>query len=277
MPKRVVILGGGFAGVSAAQELTKRLRKQHRLSRPKAPIEDGVEVLLISRDNYFVFQPLLADIISGTIETTHVVVPLRRMLPHAQVEVGYVETIDVAARTIRLRRRVSGAVASISYDALIVALGSVTDLRAVPGMAEHAVGIRTLGDAFYLRNRALEMLEEARIESDGARREQLLTFVVVGGGSTGVEVAAELRDLVELAARSFRESDPLSPLIEPRVILVQGGPELLPSLGSRLARYTEKKLRERHVELVMGHRLTRVAVDHVQLDDGSTIPTATVV
>src|SRR4051795_6413412 len=136
MSKRIVILGGGFAGVSAAHELTRRLKREHRLSRPEAPIEDAVEVLLINRDNYFVFQPLLADIISGTIETTHVVVPLRRMLPHTQVEVGHVETIDVAARTIRLRRRVSGALTSISYDALIVALGSVTDLAAVPGMAE---------------------------------------------------------------------------------------------------------------------------------------------
>src|SRR3954465_3410751 len=108
MSKRVVIVGGGFAGVSAAQELTHRLRRERRLSRPDAPIPDGIEVLLVNRDNYFVFQPLLADIISGTIETTHVVVPLRRMLPHTQVEVGHVETIDVAARTIGLRRGLSG-------------------------------------------------------------------------------------------------------------------------------------------------------------------------
>ncbi|HEY3522643.1 MAG TPA: FAD-dependent oxidoreductase, partial [Candidatus Limnocylindrales bacterium] len=167
--KRVVILGGGFAGVSAAQELTKRLRREHRLSTPAAPVEDGVEVLLVNRDNYFVFQPLLADIISGTIETTHVVVPIRRMLPRAQVEVAHVEAIDTAARSVRLRRRLGGATTEVGYDVLILALGGVTDLSAVPGMAEHAVGIRTLGDAFYLRNRALEMLEEARVEADPIR------------------------------------------------------------------------------------------------------------
>src|SRR4051812_43304952 len=182
MPKRVVILGGGFAGVSAAQELTKRLRKQHRLSRPKAPIEDGVEVVLINRDNYFVFQPLLADILSGTIETTHVVVPLRRMLRGAQVEVGLVDAIDLGRREVTVRRRLDGRPFTVTYDALVLALGSVTDFSAVPGMAEHALGIRTLGDAFYLRNRALDLLEEARVEPDSARRDELLTFIVVGGG-----------------------------------------------------------------------------------------------
>lgn len=272
MSKRIVILGGGFAGVSAAQELTKRLRRQHRLSAPDAPVADGIEVLLVNRDNYFVFQPLLADIISGTIETTHVVVPLRRMLPHAQVEVGYVESIDVARRTIGLKRRLSGAVSTIEYDALILAVGGVTDLSAVSGMAEHAVGIRTLGDAFYLRNRALDMLEEARIETDPARREQLLTFVVVGGGSTGVEVAAELKDLVELAARSFRDVR-----LEPRVVLVHGRAIVLSELGERLGRYATKKLREARIDLRLGRRVRKVEAGRVELDDGTSIAASTVV
>ena len=272
MSKRIVILGGGFAGVSAAQELTKRLRREHRLSRPDAPAPDGVEVLLINRDNYFVFQPLLADILSGTIETTHVVVPLRRMLPHCQVEVGYVESIDTTRRTVDLRRRLSGAVSTIEYDALVVAVGGVTDLAAVPGMAEHAVGIRTLGDAFYLRNRALDMLEEARIETDPDRRQRLLTFVVVGGGSTGVEVAAELNDLVNLAARSFRDVR-----LEPRVVLVHGRPIVLSDLGERLGRYATKKLRDAHIDLRLERRVRRVDIDRVELDDGTSIPAATVV
>ncbi len=272
MTKRVVILGGGFAGVSAAQELTKRLRRERRLSTPDAPIADGVEVLLVNRDNYFVFQPLLADIISGTIETTHVVVPLRRMLPHAQVEVAHVESIDPERRTIGLRRRLAGAPTEVRYDALILALGGVTDLSAVPGMAEHAVGIRTLGDAFYLRNRALEMLEEARVEPDPDRRERFLTFVVVGGGSTGVEVAAELKDLLELAARSFHDVH-----LDPRVVLVHGRPTVLSELGERLGRYTTRKLRDAGIDLRLGQRVRRVEVDRVELDDGTIIPTATVV
>ena len=134
--QRIVILGGGFAGVTTAQELTRRLRSQGRLAgrrRPAGSARDGpaalprVSVTLINRDNYFVFQPLLADIISGAIETTHVVVPLRRMLPGADVEVGHVEAIDPAAREVHVRRRLGGAPFTVGYDALVVALGSVTD------------------------------------------------------------------------------------------------------------------------------------------------------
>ena len=273
MTKRIVVLGGGFAGVSAAQELAKQLRKKHRLAGASGvKSDDAIEVLLLNRDNYFVFQPLLADIISGTIETTHVVVPLRRMLPGCGVEVGYVDDIDVEAKTVQLRRRLSGQVVAVHYDALIVALGGVTDLAAVPGMAEHGVGVRTLGDAFYLRNRALDMLEEARIEPDPERRTRLLTFVVVGGGSTGVEVAAELRDLVELAARSFQDVH-----LEPRVVLVHSRPIVLSELGGRLGRYATKKLRQAGVDLQLRRRVARVEVDRVELDDGTIIPTATVV
>src|SRR3954469_7593062 len=272
MSKRVVIVGGGFAGVSAAQELTRRLKRERRRSRPDAPLADGIEVLLLNRDNYFVFQPLLADIISGTIEPPHVVAPLRRMLPDCQVEVGYVAAIDAANKAVTLTRRLSGVATAIEYDALIIAIGSVTDLDMVAGMAEHAVGIRTLGDAFYLRNRALDMLEEARIETDAARREELLTFVVIGGGSTGVQGAAELKDLVELAGRSFRDVR-----LEPRVVLVHSQSTVLSELGDRLGRYATKKLRAARIDLRLGRRVKRVNVDRVELDDGTSISAATVV
>src|SRR5262245_28448744 len=201
MTERIVVLGGGFAGMSTARELSRQLRREGRLAR--WPGEPGIRVTLVSRDNYFVFQPLLADIISGAIETTHVVVPLRRMLKDVEVEVGLIDAIDAASRRVTVKRRQSGETFSVDYDALVIALGSVTDFRAVPGMAELALGVRTLGDAFFLRNRALGMLEEAANEEDPARREALLTFVVVGGGSTGVEVAAELEDLVRTAQGTF--------------------------------------------------------------------------
>ena len=143
---RIVVAGGGFAGVTTAQELAKRLGRDRRLAgQPGVSPDQAVEVVLLSRDNYFVFQPLLADIISGTIETTHVVVPLRRMLPHCTVEVGLIEAIDTANRTVRLQRQGGGEATIVSYDALVIALGSITDFRAVPGMAENAVGLRTWG------------------------------------------------------------------------------------------------------------------------------------
>ena len=269
MNQRIVILGGGFAGMSTARELTKRLRKEKRLAR--TPGDDGVSVTLVNRENYFVFQPLMADIISGTIETTHVVVPLRRMLRDVEVEVGTVESVDPVARQVHVVHRQSGRPFTVGYDALVVALGSVTDFRAVPGMAEHALGVRTLGDAFYLRNRALAMLEEAAAEADADRRRQLLTFVVVGGGSTGVEVAAELHDLVRNARRT------MAGLPEPEVILVHAQPFVVPEFGDRLSRYATRKLAEAGVRLVLGRRLERVGETSVELDDGTVIPTATVV
>jgi NADH dehydrogenase len=274
MVTRVVILGGGFAGVSTAQALVKQLRRERRLVRPGARHADGVDgiaVTLLARDNHFVFQPLLADIISGAIETTHVVVPLRRMLRDVEVEVGTIESVDPVAREVHVVHRQSGRPFRVAYDALVVALGSVTDFRAVPGMAEHALGVRTLGDAFYLRNRALAMLEEAAAEADPVRRRQLLTFVVVGGGSTGVEVAAELHDLVRNARRT------MAGLEEPEVVLVHAQPLVVPEFGDRLSRYATRKLAESGVRLVLGRRLERVRESSVELDDGTVIPTATVV
>src|SRR4051812_25986831 len=137
-PRRVVICGGGFAGVSTAQELAKLLKKHGRLARRgHTNASDAVEVVLLNRDNYFVFQPLLADILSATIETTHVVVPLRRMLPGVEIEVGIIDSIDTAAQDVHLRRRAKGELVTVHYDALVMALGSITDFRSVPGMVEH--------------------------------------------------------------------------------------------------------------------------------------------
>jgi NADH:ubiquinone reductase (H+-translocating) len=261
--KRVVVVGGGFAGVSTAQQLAKLNRKR----------TDKFEIVLLNRDNYFVFQPLMADILSATIETTHVVVPLRRMLPGVEIEVGIVESIDTNKREIKLQRRQKGEPVTVTYDELVVALCSITDFRSVPGMAEHAVGIRTLGDAFYLRNRALDVLEEARLETDPERRARLLTTVVVGGGSTGVEVAAELHDLFHTAAKTFKNDPPL----EPRVVLVHAGPYLLNTLDESLGKYTTRRLAKTGVELILKRRLASVAADRVTLDDGTEIPTETVV
>jgi NADH dehydrogenase len=269
MNQRIVVLGGGFAGMSSARELTRQLRKEGRLAR--RPGDDGVSVTLINRDNYFVFQPLLADIISGAIETTHVVVPLRRMLRDVEVEVGYVDGIDPIRKRVSVRRRQSGMTFDVDYDALVVALGSITDFRAVPGMSDNALGARTLGDVFFLRNRALAMLEEAAGEDDPERCAALLTFVVVGGGSTGVEVAAELEDLLRTAHKTF------STLAEPRIVLVHSRPYVLPEFGDRLSRWATKKLAQLGIELILGHRLTSVDPDRVELDDGTVIRTETVI
>ena len=204
-------------------------------------------------------------------------VPLRRMLKGVDVEVGYVEDIDLDGRVVHVRRRGTGEEFTVPFDALVLALGSVTDFSRVPGMAEYALGVRTLGDAFYLRNHALAMLEDAATEADLDRRRRLLTFVVVGGGSTGVEVAAELEDLVRTAWRTFPRSTEGAGDPDPEVVLVHGGPYVVPDFGERLGRYATSKLRQAGVRLVLQHRLVGVDADGVELDDGSRIAASTVV
>ncbi len=293
-PGRILVLGGGFAGVSVASELVKRLRRSGRLIAPRSEgrrrigrsigrlgrsreAPHGVfprayEVWLVDRDNYSVFQPFLPEILSATIEPTHAVVPLRRLLPHVQVEVGVVERIVADERRVMLRRPLDGAPFEVTYDALVIALGGVTDFSVVPGMVEHALGFRTLGDAFYLRNRALEMLEAARVEADPERRARQLTFAIVGGGSTGVEVAAQLQDLVQAAGRTFRRPD-----LRPRVVLVHGRDIVLGEYGERLGRYTTRLLARQGIELVLGRRVVSVDEHGLELDGGGRIESETIV
>jgi len=143
-PTRIVILGGGFAGLHVARELSRL-----RAGSASNDGERDVELVLVNRENYFVFQPLLTHILSASAQPTHVVVPLRRMLPDVNVEVAEVTEIDTERRTVRLLRRHLDEPIEIGYDAAVVALGSVTNLSHVPGMAEHAIPLRTLGDAFF--------------------------------------------------------------------------------------------------------------------------------
>ena len=278
--QRIVILGGGFAGVTTAQELTRRLRSQGRLAgrrRPAGNVPDGpaalprVSVTLINRDNYFVFQPLLADIISGAIETTHVVVPLRRMLPGADVEVGQVEAIDPAAREVHVRRRLGGAPFTVGYDALVVALGSVTDFGAVPGMAEYALGVRSLGDAFYLAESALSMLEEAAHEEDPERQRAAPDvrrgrWGIDRRGGCGRASGSPTHGAPDVCDATGADGRPRSqPCTRP--VRVRG--------TSRPA--CPRNLSRAGVQLVLKERLARVEADRVELDDGTTIATATVV
>src|SRR5436305_1323698 len=165
---RVVIVGGGFGGVFAGSELERALL--HR---------DDVEVLLVSRENYFVFQPMLPEVISGSIGLTDLVSPLRRLLPRTSVHVREVESIDLANKRLFLAPGLHPHAHAIPFDHLIVAPGNVTDFRGLPGLPEHALPFKNLADALELRSRVIGALEEADIEDeDGELRRQLLTFVV---------------------------------------------------------------------------------------------------
>jgi NADH dehydrogenase len=261
--KRIVILGGGFAGVYTAQRLEKLLR--HR---------DDVDIVLDNKENYFVFQPLLPEVISGTIGLTDVVSPLRRLLKRTEVHVRDVEGIDLEARTVTLSAGFHPSAHIVHYDHLVVALGTVTDFRGLRGLAEHAFPIKNLADALRLRNHIIRALEEAAIETEDAElRKRLLTFVIAGGGFSGVEVAAEVNDLVRGALSSYRSIDPA----EVRVVLVHGQKRILPEMAAPLAAFAERKLRARGVEILLERRLEAATAQAAIMKGGETVPTATLV
>jgi NADH:ubiquinone reductase (H+-translocating) len=260
---RVVIVGGGFAGVFTASALEERLIGR-----------DDVEVLLVSRENYFVFQPMLPEIISGSIGLLDTVSPLRRLVPRTAVHVREVEAIDLAARTVRLAPGFHPQAHEVPYDHLVLAPGTVTDFRGLPGLPEHALPFKNLADALELRSRVIHVLEEADIESeDSELRRQLLTFVVAGGGFSGVEVVAELNDFVREVARNYPRIRPE----ELRVVLVHAQERILPEVPAKLGLYAQRLLARRGVELRLKARLQSASGDRAVLSDGTVIETKTLV
>jgi NADH dehydrogenase len=260
---RVVILGGGFAGVYTALALEKALGAR-----------GDFELVLVNRENYFVFQPLLPEVISGTIGLTDVVSPFRRMLRRTEVHVREVETVDLEARVVSTSPGFRPHPHRIPYDHLVVALGNVTDFRGLPGLPEHALPFKNLGDALLLRNHVIRALEEAAIERDDRMlREQLLTFVVAGGGFSGVEVVAELNDFVREVARSYPGIDPR----EIRVILIHSQERILPEMSEPLALFAQRLLARRGVELRLRTRLQSATGTEIILAGGERVPTRTLV
>jgi NADH dehydrogenase len=264
--KRVVIVGGGFAGAYAAQALERTLRKR-----------DDVEILLFCRENYTVFQPMLPEVISGTIGLTDVVAPLRRMLKRTHVHVREIESIDLERKTVSVAAGFKPHAHVERYDHLVIAPGTVTDFRGLPGLPEHALPFKNLADALELRSRVIRALEEADVESDDPElRRQLLTFVVAGGGFSGVEVVAELNDFVRHVARLYRRIDPR----EIRVVLVHAQDRILPEMKPKLGAFAQRILRKRGVELMLGYRLHAATGESALLSGPNgvvSVPTKTLV
>ena len=261
-PPRVVFLGGGYGGIYAALKLQKAARRGQ------------IELALISKDNYFLSKYMLAEVVSGSIEPPHIVNPIRRLLPHANFHLAEIDTVDVEGRVVAINYLGDNTqYGRIPYDHLVIAVGSSTDLSRFPGMAEHAFPFRTLGDAFFLRNHLIRVLEAAEVESDPDEKVEELTFVVAGGGYTGVEVAAEINGFVREAAKSYRHIEPK----ELKVILLHGGDRILPVLSEKLAAFSHRVLERRGVEIRVNTRIMGATEQRALLSDGSEIPTRTLV
>lgn len=259
---RVVVLGGGFAGLYTA------LRLQKLLSRT-----GPIELTVVSRDNFFLFTPMLHEVAASDLDITHIVSPLRKLLKTGVIFVGEVEEIDLEGRRVLVSHAGGEHRHELPYDHLVLGLGSVTNFYGIPGLRERALTMKTLGDAIALRNRVIESLDEADFECAASERNDLLTFVVAGGGFAGVETVAALNDFVREAIRFYPH---LSEDI-PRMVLVHADPVILPELDHRLGNYARKVLGQRQVEIRVDTRVVGVGDDGVALSEGTTIRAHTIV
>jgi len=259
---RIVILGGGFGGVSAAQRL------EHLLHRDRA-----VSITLVSQSNYLLFTPMLAEVAASGLEAQHISAPVRAALVRTEFRRAEVEAIDVAAQAVRLRAMPSGREETVLYDHLILALGSVPDYHGLPGLEAHSFSLKSLEDATRLRNHVIALLEQAEGEPDPEERVRQLTFVVAGGGFAGTEMVAELSDLVHSVRRFFRRIQPA----DPRFVLVHSGARILPELGPALAAYAQRRLEARGIQFLLNARVAGARPDAVLLVGGDEIATRTIV
>lgn len=260
--KHVVILGGGFGGVYAAIEFEKTLAR-----------DSNVCVTLVNRENFFLFTPMLHEVASGDLDMTNIVNPIRKLLRRVEFFHGEVESIDLVQRQISLIHGETHHGHILPYDHLVLACGSITNFYGLPGLAERALTMKTLGDAIYLRNRMIAHLEEANFECALPERRRLLTFVVAGGGFAGVETIAGMNDFL-------REALPFYPHLRPemlRLVLVHSGPVILPELGEALGRYTHEKLSARGVEIRTNVKVVEMSDQDIRLSDGTDITTNTLV
>lgn len=258
---RVVIVGGGFAGASCAQALERSARRM------------PLDITIINRNNYFVFTPLLVEAGTGSLEPRHAVVPLRDFLTTSTLRTAEMIGLDPRDRTVTYRVVGEEHTDSITYDHLVVALGSVTRLPAVPGLAEYGFEMKSLGDAVALRDRAIALLEQADATSDADRRRELLHFVVVGANFSGVEVAGEFFNFLREAAGRYANVTPQ----ECTVTLVEIAPRILTALDEDLSAYGLRQLRNCGIRVELQTSVTEVRPDSVQLATGERLPTRTLI
>jgi NADH dehydrogenase len=261
-PTRVVILGGGFAGVNTAKSLLDRLGRRR-----------DVSVELLSEENYFVFQPLLPEVAAGGIAATHVVNPIRELVPGARFRCCKVMSIDFATKHVLVSQGAGLELVRVPYDHLVFCLGKVTSFAAMPGVAEHGLAMKDLSDAFRLRNHVVRCLELADIEADPAAKAALLTFVVAGGGFSGVETIGELSELVSRSLAYF----PNIERSEVRFALVHSGPRILPEMSETLGVAARAVLERRGVQMLLETRVRAASPSAVYLADGRVLHTRTFV
>ncbi len=258
MTQDVVIAGGGFGGLYAARRL-ERVLPRH-----------SARITLVSPENFLLYTPLLPGAAAGSLEPRHVVVPLREELRRTDIRLARVIGRDPARHEVGIRTA-EGRDATLRYDQLVVAIGSVSRTLPIPGLAEHGIGFKTLAEATALRNRAVQHLEIAEGLDEPEDRRRYLTFVFVGGGYAGLEGAAELQDYVA----DMLDSYPRCRLEGTRWIVVEAADRVMGEIPAGLARFATQQLRSRGMEILTGTRIDEVREDAVLLSTGEEVPTRT--
>jgi NADH:quinone reductase (non-electrogenic) len=257
---RILIVGGGYIGLYTARRLERLLAGA------------GHRVTLVNPENFMQYQPFLPEVAAGTVDPRAVVVPLRQVLRHTDLVVGEVVRIDHETRTASVRL-VDGDDRTYTYDQVVLGAGSRARVLPIPGLADHAVGFKTVSEAIYLRNRVLSQLDRADELSDPAARGAALTFVFVGAGYAGVEALGELEDLARAALGVY----PNLSRRDMRWVLVEAAGKILPELDEDLAGYARARLEERGIEVRADTRLEAVEDGVVRLSDGDAFPAETLV
>jgi NADH:ubiquinone reductase (H+-translocating) len=257
----VLVVGGGYVGLYTA------LRLQKKLSRGRA------EVVVVDPQPHMTYQPFLPEAAAGSVEPRHVVVPLRRTLPRCRVVTGAVTGLSHAERRARIAP-IEGEPYELSYDVLVMAAGSVARTLPIPGLAEHGIGFKNVGEAIYLRNHVLARLDAASSTDDPEVRRRALTFTFVGGGYAGVEAFAELEDMARYAITHYY---PRLSTADMRWVLVEAMGRILPEVDLDMAAWTVKQLTARGMDVRLNTRLESVTDCHVRLSDGDEFDSDTLV
>jgi len=259
---RILIVGGGFAGVYAALHLQKIFAR-----------EQGIDITLVSDNNFLLFTPMLPEVSSGSIEAKHIIGPVRAFFRKVNFRNLSVRSIDLEKRVLLGSHCAACEVATLSFEWLILALGSVTHFYGLPGVADKSLAMKTLDDAMAIQGHVIDMFEHAELQSDPSMRKLMLTFVVAGAGLAGVETVAGLQDFAHGAQRYY-------PVVRPeevRVVLVDPGSRIMPEISETLAAYALRKLRKRGVEVLLNTRINSASDESVDLSTGEKLPTNTLI
>jgi len=257
---RILIIGGGFSGVKCAKVLRARLPR------------DRYEIVILNRENHLVFHPLLAEVVGGSINPNATAAPLRQMLPGVHCHTVEVQEVDLKNQSVKFEKD-GGRPAQMAYDHLVLASGVGPNLSVVPGMSDHAFPLKTVGDALCLSSHVMEQLEKAELCDDAELRRWYLSYIVIGGGFSGVEVAGEINDLVRSSRRFFQNisADELT------VTLIHSRDQILPEVSPSLRDFAQRKMEKTGIKILLGERVSQVTSAGTGLKSGARLRGATVV